>query len=748
MAKEELREFLKSSDDKFNVLSDIETVKPYHITIKELLELIDEFLDDEQKVALLNVNYAQRPIIKSNIIMLIKDETKRLDVIFNKELTSGLGTNEIVDIIKSQSSSTLLEILNNTEFLEANKIGKYQIIDIIEVQSSDVILQILSNYALLEKCKLESYEVKTLFRPLNEKDKLKFFENADYIKETLKLSEYEISDMISSITDEKVKEGLMQSYELSNGSKVSIIKNFSDDEKEKLILGDELDLNYMDFETIMSSMGIDNLIQLLNNNTDFFKESGVRLHKVVEMLNNEKQKEFVSKIDELQLPNIEKRASMVMLKDEVKSEIDAQNMPEELKTAIQMKSKYGNVIIDFNKNLGEYRGLDILISAEPTKLPEEDRRKMIKLCEICPEMKIWDELKMKASTPNEYIQGEKYIDELLKGIRPEWSDIQKVAYKDNCIGKKLSYDPMFETEIEDTAGDRALWKILSNGYGVCNGIAQVENYILGRIGIEGEEVTGKNHAFIKLKNIELPQKDGSSVIGDTILDPTWNLSAQRFGARPSNFCISYEEIRKNDVNENGQDKECHKNDKELESANIGLDVESLREVYKQIGIADEKGNFPIKNIFDESEKIYELGLKSGEYLPRILKLLQEMYPDFTHSINETTDMLYGLLDNEKFNYEKCVIKRVYKRSDKEKMANLYVYADFGEDGKVFYVADRETGEFVELEQRDFEEQYECYQMDLDRSNGIRPWESVEKTVEIKNLTQSSGKVVACEGEER
>lgn len=272
MAKEELREFLKSSDDKFNVLSDIETVKPYHITIKELLELIDEFLDDEQKVALLNVNYAQRPIIKSNIIMLIKDENKRLDVIFNKELTSGLGTNEIVDIIKSQSSSTLLEILNNTEFLEANKIGKYQIIDIIKMQSSDVILQILSNYALLEKCKLESYEVKTLFRPLNEKDKLKFFENADYIKETLKLSEYEIADMISSITDEKVKEGLMQSYELSNGSKVSIIKNFSDDEKEKLILGDELDLNYMDFETIMSSMGIDNLIQLLNNNTDFLKK--------------------------------------------------------------------------------------------------------------------------------------------------------------------------------------------------------------------------------------------------------------------------------------------------------------------------------------------------------------------------------------------------------------------------------------------------------------------------------------------
>ena len=748
MAKEELREFLKSSDDKFNVLSNIETVKPYHITIKELLELIDEFLDDEQKVALLNVNYAQKPIIKSNIIMLIKDETKRLDVIFNKELTSGLGTNEIIDIIKSQSSSSLMEILNNTEFLEANKIASYQILEIIKLQSSDVILQILNNHALLEKCRLANYEIKTLFKTLNEKDKLEFFENADYIKETLQLNEYEIADMISSITDEKIKEGLMQSYELSNGCKVSIIEKFSDEGKKDIILKDELDLNYLNIETIMASMGIDNLIQLLNNNIEFFKQSDIRLHIVVKKLNAEKQKEFVSKIDELQLPNVDKRASMVVLKDEVKSEVDVQNMPEELKSAMQIKMEYENVVLDNGKSPEDYIGLDELISVEPMNFTEEERKYLLRLCEICPNMSIWGSLKMEASTPSEYIQGEKNIEELLKEINPEWSDIQKVAYIDNWIGKKISYDPKFETEVTDINGDRNLWKILNTRYGVCNGIAQVENYILGRIGIKGEEVSSKGHAFIKLKNIELPQKDGSSIIGDTILDPTWNLSAQRFGARPSNFCVTYEEIRKNDIDENGRDQECHKNDQELESANIGLDEESLREVYRQIGIADDIGEFPIKNIYNESEKIYKLGLKSREYLPKILNLLQVMHPDFAHSVNETTSMLYGLLDNENFNYEKCIIKRVYKREDKEKMANLYVYADFGEDGKVFYVADRETGKFVELEQRDFEEQYECYQMDLDRSGGIRPWESAEKTVETKNLSQSSGKIVACEGEER
>lgn len=414
-----------------------------------------------------------------------------------------------------------------------------------------------------------------------------------------------------------------------------------------------------------------------------------------------------------------------------------------------MKSKYGEIIIDFNKDLEEYRGLDELISVEPMNLPEEERKKLLKLCNICPNMKILDDFKMKASTASEYVNGEKHIEEILKGIDSKWTDIQKVAYIDNCIGKKLSYDPMFETEKEDSAGDRALWKILCRGYGVCNGIAQVENYILGRIGIEGEVITSKIHSFIKLKNIELPQKDGSSIIGDTILDPTWNLSAQRFGARPQNFCVSYEKIRKNDIDENGKDQECHKNDEKLESASIGLDEECLREIYKQIGIVDEKGDFPIKKIIDSSNEIHNLDLNSNENLQRQLKLLEELYPNFAHSINETTSIISGiLLDNENFKYEKCVIKRVYKREDKGKMANLYVYADFGKDGRVFYVADKETGKFIELSQKEFEEKYECYQADLDRSGGIRPWESTEKTVETNNLAQSSGKVVACEGEER
>ena len=41
-----------------------------------------------------------------------------------------------------------------------------------------------------------------------------------------------------------------------------------------------------------------------------------------------------------------------------------------------------------------------------------------------------------------------------------------------------------------------------------------------------------NHAFLKLKNVQLPNPDGTINVGDTILDPTWNLMMQRYGARP------------------------------------------------------------------------------------------------------------------------------------------------------------------------------------------------------------------------
>ena len=85
------------------------------------------------------------------------------------------------------------------------------------------------------------------------------------------------------------------------------------------------------------------------------------------------------------------------------------------------------------------------------------------------------------STASEYKDAEEWINSIIDTINPEYSKAQKLAIIDNAIGKKLSYSPDFRTEIFDNVCSRSLWKIVSSGYGVCNGISKVEQYILNRV---------------------------------------------------------------------------------------------------------------------------------------------------------------------------------------------------------------------------------------------------------------------------
>ena len=101
------------------------------------------------------------------------------------------------------------------------------------------------------------------------------------------------------------------------------------------------------------------------------------------------------------------------------------------------------------------------------------------------------------------------------------------------------------------------------------------------------------------------------------------------------------------------------------------------------------------------------------------------------------------LAGENLKYNRCIVNRVYGKQDKDKRPVMYVYVDLPEEGKVFYFADKEKGEFVELDQKAFEERFECYELDEDR-----PWAKEEEKEIPEDLTRSSGGTVANEGEER
>ena len=77
---------------------------------------------------------------------------------------------------------------------------------------------------------------------------------------------------------------------------------------------------------------------------------------------------------------------------------------------------------------------------------------------------------------------------------------------------------------------------------------------------------------------------------------------------------------------------------------------------------------------------------------------------------------------------------------KENLYYIYV-SDWQKDSlPLFYVVENGAKEFSKLDRESFIMQYDCFDKDLEKSDGIRPWEEGSKEV-AKDLAQSSGKVL-------
>jgi len=419
-------------------------------------------------------------------------------------------------------------------------------------------------------------------------------------------------------------------------------------------------------------------------------------------------------------------------------------MPEEKSFMIDF------IKVNFNDDLEKYRGLDRFFRIMPQNLSESERDKLPQLLEICPETKLYDRVTQvmeSYSTKEEYLNGEKWIEGVISGINPEWSDAQKIAWIDNQVGKKISYAPDFNTEVEKREDERTLWRIMNTGYGVCNGIAQVEQYILDKIGIETELISSGRHAFLKVPDIEIPRNDGTTVRGATIVDPTWNLTAQRFGAYPGNLFVSYEEIRKHDINSKGVDIGSHRNDEQLSDCTVNIEENELRKLLLSIGLAKEDLTMPIGDMSDRSEEIAKQNGTLEEKIEKQFELLKEMHPDFYKAPNSSMSICTDiLLNHPEMKMDKLVTDRVYAKNDEDRQAVMYMY--YKKDNQEgFYIVDSQEGKFSKIDKEQFIEQYECYDYDLKKSEGTRPWEDKAKET-VKDLNQSSGKILPADKEEK
>ncbi|MEG1008481.1 MAG: hypothetical protein RSE41_02285 [Clostridia bacterium] len=488
------------------------------------------------------------------------------------------------------------------------------------------------------------------------------------------------------------------------------------------------------------------LYNFLEENKEFFSENNIHPYEIVRKLNSKQQKKFVEKIDDINLTLNEKKEILATLKSNVKKTLDLTNFKDEYKVAISIDTKEnGQIILDLERKLEDYSRLDNIIKVNPEKFTEEQRKAFIKLCEVCPNLKVVNTIndtEEYISTANEYKSAEEWITSVIDNLDPNYSKLQKLAVIDNAIGKKISYAPDYDTEICEIDNYRSIWRIINSGYGICDGISKLEQYMVDRVDIKSEIVKNNMHSFLKVMDIEIYNENDKVSTGNTIVDPTWNLTNNKFGGKPNYFCVGYEEVIKKHKKNSINNDSCHKNDRMLKNAILNLDEKNLRELYKSVNITDENGDFPIKKFIDESnglDKIYANSL--DENVDNQLLLFTEKFPEFATYQNPSMRIIKDIvLSNEHIKFNRCVINRVYEKEDKEKTPCIFVYIDADELNKKFYFGDRVEKNFINISEEEFLNKFKCYDEDLKKTNGIKPWE-VKREIKEKSKSNKPNIVV-------
>ena len=148
MNAQDLRTLLEQSDDKFSILSSSETLKKYELTVKEFLDLISDFLNNEEKFRLLE--FIQfKPWIKGGIIGLISDENILLQILNNDTIMDGFENYQLVDIIIKMNDSAKKQLLHNQDYVEKHQIGDYELNKIISSLSDSARIEILQDTDLV-----------------------------------------------------------------------------------------------------------------------------------------------------------------------------------------------------------------------------------------------------------------------------------------------------------------------------------------------------------------------------------------------------------------------------------------------------------------------------------------------------------------------------------------------------------------------------------------------------------------------
>ena len=704
MTKEEYIDGIINAEDRYKYYVDFDNIRAVKdFKIAELRDIGEQYLSDEEKSRVI----LTRPFA-------LNPENPNVDRHYYKSIYNSIELEEVK-----------AEIIFNPKF--CNEFDSYTLRELL---SPKAIEQLLGDK---EKRKLfkdfSSFDYRTLIAKLDDDKKLKILKDTDNYHD-IGLDNFDFTNIVETIKNDDVIKKLLNSSLINNKNIIDVLRVLDDKYTINCLEQRDEGINEDSFTRVVSSLkNIDNIINVCNEFKESFEKYNCDLQDVFSSIynnNNNKQVDFLERIDEFNFNSDKKRQCFVYINEDVLSSLDRSKIADEYKQVLDLDYDYDvlwgqQLIFNVNRDVEVYRGLDKFLQINPKNFSKEEREKLFELANVCPQIEIASDMYGGQSIES-YIKAEKWIDSIIDTIDSNMSDVQKIYIIDEAIGKKISYSPIFGKENENRVEVRKLWNIINSGYGVCNGISEVESYMLNKIGIDNEMVSTEGHSFLKIKNLHV---DGKNV-GNSILDPTWNLSENRVGDRPEWFLVSNEMAQIFDSNG------YHKNDEKLQDANYHLDKNTMEKEFKGIDRVDKDGKFPFERKLEMLDEFYEKNDDSNKLILSCLKTVQDNVPDFVNC-QDTTKYLLSCTLNRLVDKDSAKLKvregtqvaKVYRKMDFEKNPVVLVQI-VKEDGENFLAyGDKDSNSFVVTNEEWLSKNFSSYDVDKEKNNGREIWDLTE-----------------------
>ena len=310
-------------------------------------------------------------------------------------------------------------------------------------------------------------------------------------------------------------------------------------------------------------------------------------------------------------------------------------------------------------------------------------------------------------------------------MNSEWTIIQKLAWVHYKMGELISYVPNFNFIGKDknspiTNNSRNIWKSISDGKSVCNGITFIQRNILSRLGIETKPLSSKTHSFLLTKIDE----------GNIITDATWDLSNTLYKARPQYFGLTYEELRKR---EEIMYSDAHKLENPPQNV-VNISEQELREIYYSIGLTNEDRTFPFP-FLDEVQKINEKEYSTLTHkIDDFFTMFAKKFSGEAGHLSETRSLLEVSINELGIPKDQIKTKFVYSKDD-GRSENPYLilhinYEDLKDKIRLLNIDADETT-FKNINVEEFDNQYRLHHLDTTKPFWQEYMKNKENTLQIE-----------------